>query len=561
VSSLDFSTPASRRHVAVRALAAFAALGFIVGLIAGATAESGAERTARVFTSAWERGDYAKMYSLLTPAARGKYSQADFHTAYSSAAATSTAVGIDAGKVKEAGDGARVEVAVRTRIFGTVHGRVDLPVEDDHVNWAPHMAFPGLPSGGVLTRRTQAPRRAKILSHDGKTIVSGPANARVTRPLSPAASIAGTVEAPPTEAERLAVYSRGFPPGTPVGKNGLERALEAQVAGRPGGELLAAGRRVAASAPQRARPVRSTIDLGVQAAAVQALAGRFGGIAALDPGSGRVRALAGIAFSAPQPPGSTFKIITTTAALEHHLVKPSSSFPIETHAVIDGVNLDNANGESCGGSFSNSFAQSCNSVFAPLGVKLGAKRLVAAAESFGFNEPPTLPGAAPSSIPPAVAIDSPLAVGSSAIGQGKVLATPLEMAVVADTIASGGVRHRPTLLERGAKSPPQRVTTRRVARIVEKLMIGVVAYGTGTAASLAPVTVAGKTGTAELQSTEGTAPGEPGSTASDTDAWFAAYAPVKHPRLAVGVLFVKAGAGGATAAPAARVVLQAGLRR
>jgi cell division protein FtsI/penicillin-binding protein 2 len=105
------------------------------------------------------------------------------------------------------------------------------------------------------------------------------------------------------------------------------------------------------------------------------------------------------------------------------------------------------------------------------------------------------------------------------------------------------------------------VTTPRVARIVEKLMIGVVRFGTGTAASLAPVVVAGKTGTAELQSTVGTAPGEPGSTEADTDAWFAAYAPVKRPRLAVGVLFVKAGAGGATAAPAARVVLQAGLRR
>jgi peptidoglycan glycosyltransferase len=91
----------------------------------------------------------------------------------------------------------------------------------------------------------------------------------------------------------------------------------------------------------------------------------------------------------------------------------------------------------------------------------------------------------------------------------------------------------------------------------------VVRYGTGTAASLAPVTVAGKTGTAELRSTVGQPPpGEEGAAPeSDTDAWFAAYAPARKPRLAVGVLFVKAGAGGSTAAPAARIVLQAGLAR
>ena len=90
------------------------------------------------------------------------------------------------------------------------------------------------------------------------------------------------------------------------------------------------------------------------------------------------------------------------------------------------------------------------------------------------------------------------------------------------------------------------------------MMVQVVKGGTGTAASLGSVKVAGKTGTAELQSTagpaaEGAVEQDPGS---DTDAWFAAYAPARRPKLAVGVLFVKAGAGGETAAPAAKVVLQ-----
>jgi penicillin-binding protein A len=559
--TLDHSTPAARRRLSVRVLAAVAVLAFVVGMFMGATRVSGTERTARSFAEAWESGDYSKMYSLLTPAARKRVTPESFRNAYVSAAATATAIAVRPLKVH--GDG-RVETEVRTRIFGTVRGDVRLPVVDDRVDWQPHLVFPGLSEGVPLTRRTTVPKRARILSREGRTIVSGPATARVVAPTSPAASIAGELAAPTDPAARMAAYARGIPLGSPVGASGLERALEPQLAGRPGGELLAGGQRLAASRPQAARPVRSSIDLQVQSAAVAALAGRFGGIAALDPGTGRVRALAGVAFSAPQPPGSTFKIITATAALEEKLVKPSTPFPVETHAVIDGVDLQNANGESCGGNFTETFAHSCNSVFAPLGVKLGAKRLVDAAERFGFNEAPTVAGAAMSTLPSAEEIGSPLAIGSSAIGQGKVLATPLEMAVVADTIASGGVRHPPTLLERGPRPAPVRVTTRRVARTVEKLMIAVVRYGTGTAASLAPTAVvAGKTGTAELQSTQGEAPpGEVGAAPeSDTDAWFAAYAPARKPRLAVGVLFVKAGAGGTTAAPAARVVLQAGLKR
>jgi hypothetical protein len=560
VKTLDYSTPTARRRLALRALSAFAGVAFLIGLIVGATTVSGTERTVRSFAMAWQRGDYPRMYSLLSPGARKRVSAIAFRDAYVAAGATATAVGVDVRKVH--GDG-RIDMDVRTRIFGVVRGTVKVPVVDDHVDWKPHLVFPGLSEGVPLTRRTTVPRRAKILSREGHTIVSGPATARVVVPTSPAASIAGSLAVPTDPASRTAAYARGFPLGTPVGTSGLERALDALVAGRPGGELLAGGRRLAASRPAAAKPVRSSIDLQVQSAAVTALAGRFGGIAALDPGTGRVRALAGIAFSAPQPPGSTFKIITATAALEKHLVKPTTPFPVLTKAVIDGVDLQNANGESCGGTFAQTFANSCNSVFAPLGVRLGAGRLVAAAERFGFNETPTIAGAAMSTLPPAAEIDSPLAVGSTAIGQGKVQATPLEMAVVADTIASNGVRHRPTLLEHGPRAPTVRVTTRRVARIVEQLMIGVVRYGTGTAASLAPVSVAGKTGTAELQSTVGKPPPSEQGAAPviDTDAWFAAYAPTRHPRLAVGVLFVKAGAGGSVAAPAARVVLAAGLGR
>ena len=124
------------------------------------------------------------------------------------------------------------------------------------------------------------------------------------------------------------------------------------------------------------------------------MAGRYAGIAAMDPRTGALLALAGVAFSALQPPGSTMKIITATGALEAGIVKLTDTFPIETSANVGGYMLQNANGEACGGTFLNAFAVSCNSVFAPLGVKLGGPRLVNIAERFGFNQPSSIPGAA-----------------------------------------------------------------------------------------------------------------------------------------------------------------------
>jgi cell division protein FtsI/penicillin-binding protein 2 len=343
-----------------------------------------------------------------------------------------------------------------------------------------------------------------------------------------------------------------------VGLTGLERAFEPELAGTPGGELLAGKRVLARSEPKRGTSVRTTIDSRLQAAAVAALGSQFGGVAALDARNGEVRALAGVAFSAPQPPGSTFKIITTTAALEDKLTSTRKRYPVETAATIDGTRLENANGESCGGTFRESFAHSCNSVFAPLGVRVGAKRLVETAERYGWNAKPSVDGEMPSTMPPASEIKTPIELGSSAIGQGKVLATPFRMASVAQTIAEDGVMTEPSL-KAGAASPKRRVTSREVARNIRSYMLDVVRYGTGTAAAIPGAQVAGKTGTAELGDTRG--PNAQGSDASNTDAWFTAFAPARRPRLAVAVLLVRAGAGGETAAPVAKEVLQAGLKR
>ena len=133
------------------------------------------------------------------------------------------------------------------------------------------------------------------------------------------------------------------------------------------------------------------------------------------------------------------------------------------------------------------------------------------------------------------------------------------MTDVGATIAMGGRRPVPTLQ---AHLPPKfvRVTSGHVAGEVQRMMVAVVEYGTGTAAAIPGVTVAGKTGTAELANTTTSSGGSVANANQLTDAWFVGYAPVGHPRIVVGALFPNQGAGGATAAPAVRDVLVAGLQ-
>jgi cell division protein FtsI/penicillin-binding protein 2 len=300
----------------------------------------------------------------------------------------------------------------------------------------------------------------------------------------------------------------------------------------------------------------------------------LGGVVALQPATGQILAVAGIGLDSVQPPGSTFKMITLSGALAAHVASPHTVFPYATHATLDGVKLSNAGGEECGGSLELAFAVSCNSVFAPLGAKLGSARLVAMAERYGFNHDPGIEGAAESTLPAASAIQGELEIGSTAIGQGRVQASTLEMAIVAATIADGGRRPRPTFTP-GPPAAGVQATTSGVAHTVRRLMTAVVRNGTGTSAAIPGVVVAGKTGTAELKTqcsssseSESSESGSPESSsgcqgtatdASNTDAWFAAFAPALHPRIVVGVLLVKDGAGGDTAAPVARQVLEAGL--
>jgi penicillin-binding protein A len=560
-----------RRARLLRVAGVLAGLAFATGLVCGAIHVPEAQRTAERYVAAWARGDFAAMYAELTPAARARVTRRAFAGAHRQALALATAQRMVPGDADRDRGAYRIPMRIQTRAFGTVRQVLRLPVADDGVAWRRALVFPGLRPGEQLTRTVTLPRRAAILARDGTPLAEGDER---TSPLgSLATSIAGSL-GPIPPGRRLRLERLGVPAGAQVGVNGLERIFDERLIGRPGG-ILRAGRRVlGAGTPRPAPPVSTTLSVLVQRAAAAALGAQLGGVVALDPRSGGVLAAAGIGFSGLQPPGSTFKIVTVTGALDGGITRPSRSYPVETHATLEGVDLENANGEACGGTLVEAFAESCNSVFAPMGARLGARRLVATAERFGFNADPGIPGAATSTIPDAGEVGDDLAVGATAIGQGRVQASALQMALVAATIARGGRRPRPTfdraLARTERRPPPVRVTSPRTARTVRRLMRAVVQEGTGTAAALPGVEVAGKTGTAELRDTTpcvpdpadpASCPPQAGTDATDTDAWFAAFAPAggKRPRVAVGVLLVGSGAGGDAAAPAARDILAAGL--
>jgi transpeptidase family protein/penicillin-binding protein/MecA-like transpeptidase family protein len=567
-----------RRRMVTRALPlVLVALGaFVVGAMAGTPGSPGREAAER-FVGAWERDEFAAMYKELNPASQRQIELNDFAVAYRDAAAIATLRSLEAGSPGEttSRDGATivpVPIAARTVAFGGVEAELALPFEEGGIAWDGSLVFPGLRGGEHLEGEIELAPRAPILAADGTPLAEGPAEARAHPIGSAAIDVTGEVGIA-GEDEMEALARQGFAPDTPVGLSGLERAFNARLAGKPGGSLLAASdangstRTIAEAEPKPGAAVKTTIDLDLQESAVSALAGRVGGIAVLDARNGDIRALAGQAFSAPQPPGSTFKMVTTTAALQKGVVSLDDEFEITSGANVGGRFIENANGEYCGGTFRQAFAESCNADFAPLGPEIGNDELVATAERFGFNSPPALYAPrivaqvepAESTIPAEIGEDVDL--GVSAIGQGEVLATPLQMASVAQTIGNGGVRAPTSIVANATLRPtakPVRVMSKKIAAELTELMVGVVTGGTGTAGAIPEAQVAGKTGTAEL----GPKPGEENSPHPEQrkDAWFAAFAPAESAKLAVGVLLVEAeAAGGEVAAPAASAVLSAGL--
>ncbi len=573
---------AQRKHrLLTRALPVLliALTAFAVGIFLGRS--SSEEKSIERFVDAIKSGDYGAMYEQLSADSKSQYSESEFEKIYEKTAKEAGSTSIVAESPLEAGADPsgdaklyEVKLGYDSDYFGLIGGTVEFPVASDGIRWEAHLVFPTLKPGEKVKRSPAiAPPRGDILASDGTALAKGPAR---ESPLGDATAFVGTIGAAGEDAAKH-LEELGLPADTLVGIDGLELAFDEQLLGNPGSTLYAEGgddpRRVLAEREaETAKPIKTTIDPDLQTAAVTALGDQLGGVAVLDAKTGDIRALAGIAFSAPQPPGSTFKIVTATAGLAERKVALTDEFPVVVSTDAGGRSISNAHDEPCGGSFVESFAHSCNTVFAPLGVEIGGGHLVDYAERFGFNAKPTLyadeflkrTDPPPSSLPNP--INDPVEVGVSAIGQGAVLATPLEMASAAQTIANQGVRAPTNVVKDEALRSdfePTTVTTPEVAADVGVMMRAVVVEGTGQAAALESVDVAGKTGTAELEQkidppepAPGEPPLDPTENQQEQDAWFAGYAPYREPELAFAVMIVRTtDDGGVIAAPIAHSIL------
>ena len=439
-------------------------------------------------------------------------------------------------------------------------------------------------------------RRGQILTSDGTPIVTSPKSKDFYQ-------FGRKYANGPLYAAVTGYYN---PIGAPTG---IEGALNGQLAGTAADQVFSRLQSVVTGQDPKGASVQLTIDRRIQKAADAALGTQRGAVVAIDPKTGAVLAMVskpsfdpnaiadhdtGVsAYDALEkravnplvnraiggdlnPPGSTFKIITASAALESGKYKPSSTFPSPTSYRLPGTGtvIQNSYGERCGSgskaSIATALTLSCNIPFAQLGIKLGDDALRSQAEKFGFDQPLSIPlKVTPSQYPARTAAGTALdasVTAQTAFGQQDDLATPMQMAMVAAAIGNGGVLMKPELVQKvlspslatvqsfSAKTlgTPVSATT---AGEIRSMMVASVNAGAATNARIDGVEVAGKTGTAQ------NGEGEPYTL------WFTGFAPAADPEVAVAVVVENGGGLGETgygnkvAAPIAKQVMEAVLNR
>lgn len=384
------------------------------------------------------------------------------------------------------------------------------------------------------------------------------------------------------------------------GETRLEAAFDEQLQGKASAPSFQDLQDTISGGEEQGDDLRLTIHSKLQETARDLLGDRDGAIVALNPRTGEVRALWSTPSYDPNPlashdtkevrryrltldpdsrtsplinratsrsfaPGSTFKVVTTAAALESGKYDAQSTFPDPSELDLPQTNdtLTNFTRTACTGAgridLFTALEISCDTTYGILGMEI-YEELRDTSEAMGFNEPIPFDVGTEASTFPDVGDDNIPFRAFAGIGQGDVSATPLQMALVAATIANEGVVPRPRLVRQvidpsgGIVEPftPEtlgRAVSAETAARVNEMMQAVVVSGTGTTAQIPGVPVAGKTGTAQ------TVPGE------SPHAWFIAFAPADDPQLAVAVIVESSSAGseatgGAIAAPLAKRILE-----
>ena len=343
--------------------------------------------------------------------------------------------------------------------------------------------------------------------------------------------------------------------------------------------------------PQEGSDVQSSLDPEAQATATEALGGQNGSVVAIVPETGEVRTMVSVptydpndipdrfaqfnenedaplfnrATQAGYQPGSTMKVVTATAALDSGEFDSDSVLNADSPKVISGVPLANAGNQSFGDiDMETALTNSVNTYWAQVGEDLGTDTMYKYMDRFGFNEPPPLdyPSfqlATSGEFANGRLLEAgsdQIDVGRMAIGQDKLNVTPLQMAQVAAAVANGGELMEPRLWSkiidtdgREEKLDPERqsrVMSEDTAETLTSMMTDVVNEGTGGAAALGEIQVAGKTGTAEIDIEGGV-----------NQAWFIGFAPADDPEIAIAATVERtSGQGGTVAAPVAQQVLE-----
>lgn len=459
-------------------------------------------------------------------------------------------------------DGTPLATTVPTWTIGVVPGQIDdldelidLLDREAGVEGATvraEIARPGVQPDWFVPVGTIAASESTAVAvlQDTPGVVLRPSTGRAGPVSDFAFHVVGTVG--PVTAERLVELGAPYGPNDRVGISGLEQAHERQLAGTPDARIVRVNRygrevetliEAVGDTPQ---DLTTTIDVAVQLAAERALAAvtKPAAIVIVDTRTSEVlasvsRPIDGFdrAFLGTYPPGSSFKIVTLAALLQNGM-DAYDEVDCPSEVTLGGVRFPNAGNRDLGSvTLATAFAESCNTTFTAMAVEhLSGTLLGAVARAFGFEVGPDagLPAATPRYPDP---IDT-AELAASAMGQGRVLVTPLQQAAIAAAVASAGWMP-PTVLA-GTTDRIRIPLDPDVAADVADLMLLVVTEGTGGMAQVPGEVVRGKTGSGEFNDQ------------GDTHAWFVGY----WDNMAIAIIVEDGGSGGQTAAPIAAAIIR-----
>lgn len=366
-----------------------------------------------------------------------------------------------------------------------------------------------------------------------------------------------------------------------LGRAGIENVFNGELLGISEQDPVTLLRQKILGVSERGNDLYLTIDIDLQKTAYDLFQGRKGALAAIEPQTGRILALVSSPGYDPAtakqnwevlskdenkplinratqglyPPGSVFKIITLASALTHNPEIENETFYTPGYIKVNGSIIRDGQhlwpGEY---DLTTAFRYSSNTVFIQIGQRVEREKMISMIEAFGFNASnrSDIP-IAKSTFPRPPIIGGNVEMAESFIGQGRLLSTPIQMAQVTAIIANDGKMVTPYIVEKivsplGTEktTAPKMITTQvvspQVAEKIKALMVDVVKNGTGKAAAIRGIEVAGKTGSAE-------------NPHGQAHAWFVGFAPAENPRIAIAVVVENAGSGGAVAGPIARDVM------